>query len=122
MTDIRNHFYVVRLSKKEDYEQAPYGDPWIIDDYYLIVGSWSPSFNPFTVGLQKMQVWVRFPELSIQFYNKEFLKRVGNRLGKTLRVDETTLMASRGRFARISVEVDLHQPLISMFMFRQRVR
>lgn len=94
----------------------------MIADHSLTVRRWTLSFEPFTVGFQKIAVWVRFPELTIQFYNKQFLRRVGNRLRKILRIDETTLLASRGRFARVSIEVDLDQPLISKFMFRRRLR
>lgn len=35
--------------------------------------------------------------------------------GKVLPVDEMTFAASRGQFARISVEVDLNKPLRSKF-------
>ncbi|CAN1120271.1 hypothetical protein LINPERHAP2_LOCUS111 [Linum perenne] len=50
------------------------------------------------------------------------LKRIGDRIGKTVRIDHTTLEASRGNFARICVEVDLSKPLLSKYRMRRRVR
>ncbi|KAJ4833171.1 hypothetical protein Tsubulata_048774 [Turnera subulata] len=47
--------------------------------------------------------------------------RVGNRIGKFLRVDNATLTASRCNFARICVEVDLTKPLKSKFKIRRKV-
>ncbi|KAL0294393.1 UNVERIFIED_CONTAM: hypothetical protein Scaly_3122100 [Sesamum calycinum] len=44
----------------------------------------------------------------------ELLMRIGNRIGRAVKVDETTMAASRGRYARVCVEVDLTKPLVSM--------
>ncbi|CAN1195088.1 hypothetical protein LINPERHAP2_LOCUS42916 [Linum perenne] len=50
------------------------------------------------------------------------LKLIGDRIGKTVRIDHTTLEGSRGNFARICVEVDLSKPLLSKYRLRRRVR
>ncbi|CAN1153236.1 hypothetical protein LINPERHAP2_LOCUS19278 [Linum perenne] len=50
------------------------------------------------------------------------LKHIGDRIGKTVRIDNTTLEGSRGNFARICVEVDLSKPLLSKYRMRRRVR
>ncbi|CAN1133320.1 hypothetical protein LINPERHAP2_LOCUS7577 [Linum perenne] len=47
---------------------------------------------------------------------------IGDRIGKTVRIDHTTLEGSRGNFARIYVEVDLSKPLLSKYRLRRRVR
>lgn len=54
-------------------------------------------------------------------YDKHILARLGNQIGRTLRVDESTFRASRGKFARVSVEIDLNKPLISKFVFAEKV-
>ncbi|CAN1161705.1 hypothetical protein LINPERHAP2_LOCUS24091 [Linum perenne] len=50
------------------------------------------------------------------------LTTIGNRIGKTIRIDHTTLQGNRGNFARIYVEVDLAKPLVSKYRLRHRVR
>ncbi|CAN1133300.1 hypothetical protein LINPERHAP2_LOCUS7563 [Linum perenne] len=45
-----------------------------------------------------------------------------NKIGKTIRIDHTTLQGNRGNFARIYVEVDLSKPLLSKYHLRRRVR
>ncbi|CAN1147629.1 hypothetical protein LINPERHAP2_LOCUS15981 [Linum perenne] len=47
---------------------------------------------------------------------------IGDRIGKTVRLDHTTLEGSRGNFARICVEVDLSKPLLSKYRLRRRIR
>ncbi|CAN1187237.1 hypothetical protein LINPERHAP2_LOCUS38612 [Linum perenne] len=46
---------------------------------------------------------------------------IGNKIGKTVRLDLTTMGGSRGNFARICVEVDLSKPLLSKYRLRRRV-
>ncbi|CAN1126132.1 hypothetical protein LINPERHAP2_LOCUS3249 [Linum perenne] len=47
---------------------------------------------------------------------------IGDKIGRTVRIDHTTLEGSRGNFARICVEVDLSKPLLSKYRLRRRVR
>lgn len=65
-----------------------------------------------------LPLWIRFPLLPVEYYSRQWLHRAGNHIGKTLKVDTTTLLASRGRFARVCVEVDLTQPLKSSYRFK----
>ncbi|CAN1140682.1 hypothetical protein LINPERHAP2_LOCUS12009, partial [Linum perenne] len=50
------------------------------------------------------------------------LKIIGDMIGKMVRLDHSTLEGSRGKFARICVEVDLSKPLLSKYRLRRRVR
>lgn len=45
---------------------------------------------------------------------------MGNLIGKTLKVDLTTSMQSRGKFARICVQVDLEKPLKAHYRLKNR--
>lgn len=59
-----------------------------------------------------MPVWVRFPVLPAKYYTERWLRQARNHIGHTVKVDITTLLASRGMFARVCVEVDLDKPLM----------
>lgn len=45
------------------------------------------------------------------YYTVKWLERAGNQIGHTLRVDNTTLVASREKFVQVYVDVDLSKPL-----------
>ncbi|CAN1149067.1 hypothetical protein LINPERHAP2_LOCUS16816 [Linum perenne] len=47
---------------------------------------------------------------------------IGNRIGKTVRLDRTTLEGSRGNFSYICVEVDLSKLLLSKCRLGRRVQ
>ena len=51
-------------------------------------------------------------QLPIEYYHPEFLKHVGNKLGKLLKVDAITSAAIRGRYARLCVQINMTNPLL----------
>ncbi|XVF84443.1 hypothetical protein PTKIN_Ptkin17bG0037200 [Pterospermum kingtungense] len=106
----------------EDYNYAKFERRWIILDHYLIVKEWSPNFD-FTIdSTERVLVWVRFPCLPIKYYDQEFLMKVSGKIGKPVRVDTPMSVISKGKFARLSIEVDITKPLLAKFKFRRRVR
>lgn len=117
-----NDYYLVKFGSKIDYEFAKYGGPWMIMDHYLIVKEWSPNFDPMTDKTEKVIVWVRFPGLPMEYYDNEFLFRIGEKIGRPIRIDSATSLTTRGKFARLCVEVDITKPLLAKFWLRRRVR
>lgn len=57
----------------------------------------------------------------MEYFDKEFLKKIGSRIGKVLRVDKSTAYAERGQFTRLSVEIDLSKPLLSKFWLKGKI-
>ncbi|CAN1175306.1 hypothetical protein LINPERHAP2_LOCUS31882 [Linum perenne] len=120
VADLANNFFLVRFSEAEDYEHALTGGPWKIYDYYISVARWSPSFNE-SEPIRTLMTWVRLPKLPIQYFNNLAVTRIGNYIGKTVRLDLATAEGARGRYARVCVEVDLSKPLLGKYMLEDRV-
>lgn len=118
---IENDYFIAKFASNDDYEFAKYEGPWLILDHYLIVKEWTPNFDPFAEHTEKILAWVRFPCLPIEYYDKTFLMKIGEKIGKPVKVDQATSLVSRGKFARICVEVDITKPLLAKFKIRQRV-
>uniref|UniRef100_A0A2N9H4L7 CCHC-type domain-containing protein n=1 Tax=Fagus sylvatica TaxID=28930 RepID=A0A2N9H4L7_FAGSY len=62
-------------------------------------------------SVKTVAIWVRLPELPMEYYHKDSLLHIGSGLGPVLRVDFNTAAGTRGRFARICVQIDLDKPL-----------
>lgn len=62
-----------------------------------------PNFIPDETPIRYLTAWVHIPNLSVEYFDVEFLKKVGSRIGKILRIDKTTESAERGQFTRLSV-------------------
>ncbi|XP_075489651.1 uncharacterized protein LOC142528490 [Primulina tabacum] len=87
MVAIENDYYIVRFASVDDYEFAKYEGPWMIMDHYLITKEWSPNFNPLADNTEKLLAWVRFPCLPIEYYDQEFLMKVGSKIGRPIKID-----------------------------------
>ncbi|CAN1273765.1 hypothetical protein LINPERPRIM_LOCUS15179 [Linum perenne] len=122
VSDVGFGFYVVNFESIADYERAMFGGPWMINDHYVVIQEWRPYFRPEETLLTTLRVWVRLPGIPFEYFDRTILKLIGDRIGRTVRIDHTTLEGSRGNFARICVEVDLSKPLLSKYRLRRRVR
>ncbi|KAI3871594.1 hypothetical protein MKX03_005777 [Papaver bracteatum] len=110
--DLGKDFFLFKFSELQDLKKAMLDGPWFIGGHYLSLRRWSPEFKPTSVKFSTTIVWIRLPELPIEFFDKEVLFKIGNRLGKPIKVDYTTENMIRGRFARLCVEIELLKPLI----------
>ncbi|CAN0826832.1 hypothetical protein LINGRAPRIM_LOCUS2398 [Linum grandiflorum] len=78
--------------------------------HYLVVFACESQFRVSDDLPQRMVVWVRFPRLSYQYYHPDILEGLENLVGNFVRIDSRTQNSSRGKFARIAVEVNLSEP------------
>ena len=92
--------------------------PWIIGGHYLTIQKWKPNLNPTTERITSTAAWIRFPEMPIKYLDQKILTQIGNKIGKTIKVDRKTAQQSRG--ARICVEIDLEKPLIPKIILGNR--
>lgn len=92
----------------------------MIGDNYLHVQRWRHNFVADSTKITSLPVWVRFSWLPVEYYTEEWLWSAGNTIGKPIKIDDTMLVTSRGRFARICVEIDLEKPLVASYRIRGR--
>lgn len=74
------------------------GGPWFVGEHFLAIKPWEPYFKASEVKLSSVAMWVRLPELPIEFYDVVVLRKIGNAIGS---------------YARLCVQVDLDKPLIT---------
>ena len=77
--------------------------PWFVVDQHLHMQAWEANFHPHIAKISTTAIWILLEQLPIEYYHLEFLKHVGNKLGKLLKVDAITSAAIRGRYARVCV-------------------
>ena len=85
--------------------------PWFVGDHYLHMQAWEEDFHPHVAKISTTAIWIHLEQLPIEYYHPEFLKHVGNKLGKLLKIDVVTSAVMRGRFARLCVQVNTTYPL-----------
>ena len=111
LIDIGYDFFIMRFDILTDYQHALMDGPWFVGNQYLHVQTWEVDFHLHVAKISNTAVWIRLEHLPIEYYHPEFLKHVGNKLGKLLKIDAVTNAASRGRFARLCVQFNIAYPL-----------
>lgn len=114
--DLGRGFFLTRLSLREDYENVLRKGPWFFSDHFLSIRPWESDFKPALANVSSIAVWIRLNELPIKYYNPKALNHIGKAIGNILRVDTFTATESRGRFARLCIQVDVEKPLITVVM------
>ncbi|KAF7815394.1 putative ribonuclease H protein At1g65750 family [Senna tora] len=117
----RTGFFAVSFTNQNDFVYAYQEGPWMVADHYLVVQRCRPNFNPKDANeVTKIAAWVRVPSLPLEFYNARCLWRIGDLVGRTLKIDPTTSLTSRGKFARICIEINLKKQLVPQVEVRGR--
>ena len=106
-------FFLISFSSSDDYDKVLRGGPWFIGGHFLAIKPWEPYFKASEAKLTSVAVWVRLPELPIEFYDTSMLKEIGSVIGPVLRIDSYTASETRGGYVRLFVQIDLEKPLIN---------
>nr|KJB13653.1 hypothetical protein B456_002G087100 [Gossypium raimondii] len=113
LMDLENDYFLVRFSEEDGYNNVLTNGSWVIFGQYLTVRPWSSDFSMNQDEVRVQVVWVRLPGLSENYYSSCILKAIGKAIGSMVRINENIVSATRGRFARLAICVDLRKPLIS---------
>ncbi|XP_028796726.1 uncharacterized protein LOC114752166 [Neltuma alba] len=125
LIDLPNNYFLVRFSEsdqwKAHYRKVLYDGPWVVKQHCVLVQRWLSYFNPHQNPLWRVATWVRIPDIPMHYYNSHCITRIGDCIGRTLKVDINTLSnglhtnqtkVERGKYARICVELDLQKKLV----------
>nr|XP_023915783.1 uncharacterized protein LOC112027336 [Quercus suber] len=103
--DLGRDFFLIRFSCDDDFDKVLKGGPWFIGGHFLAIRPWEPYFKAAEAKLTSVAVWVKFPELPIEFYDRSILKEIGSAIGLVLRIDAYTTSGLRGNYARLYVQL-----------------
>lgn len=87
-----------------------------------MVRPWTPSFSPDQAQPSNLLVWVRLPSLSEGMYAMSLLKFIGGVIGPIAKIDQHTDNKAKGKFSKLTIFVDLGQPLLSKIKIDGRIQ
>lgn len=111
--DLGQDIFLLKFHNGDDMERALYGGPWFILNQYLMLTKWKPDFRPSSSTFDKIMVWIRLPELPLDYYEKDALFAIAEKVGKPIKVDYATDTVARGRYARVCIELELSKALVT---------
>nr|POE76978.1 hypothetical protein CFP56_49691 [Quercus suber] len=111
--DLGKDFFLIKFYENGDYDKVLRGGPWFVGEHFLAIKPWEPYFKASESSFSSVAVWVRFPELPIEFYDRSVLLEIGRAIGPVLRIDSYIASSSRGSYARLCIQIDLMKPLVN---------
>ena len=110
--DLGLDYFLVNFEQLADMDNILKGGLWFIGQQFQTIRQWESEFKASSVVFTSVAVWIRLPELLIEFYEPSALLKIGKAIGLVLRIDANTVNRVRGCFARMCVQVNLDKPLI----------
>jgi hypothetical protein len=117
--DIGHDYFLIKFELQTDLDNVLKGGPWFVGPHFLAIRQWEPDFRPSSATFSSVAVWVRFPELPLEYYEPSILKKMGNAIGPVLRFDSHIVNGVRGRYARLCIQVNLDKPLPQSILIGQ---
>ena len=120
MMDLGYGFFLVKFDRDQDRPKVVEGGPWMVFDHYLTVQPWSPDFVASSRKIDTTMVWIRIPCLNVGYYDEDVLLSIASMVGHPVKIDQTTMNAARGKFARVCVEITLSDPVVGRICLDNR--
>nr|XP_023870400.1 uncharacterized protein LOC111983002 [Quercus suber]POE88813.1 uncharacterized protein CFP56_25259 [Quercus suber] len=83
-----------------------------------VIGKTEANFNTAKANIATIVVWVRLPNLPIEYYDPLVLWDIGRAIGLVLQIDTHTATKSRERFVRLCIQISYDRPLIKLIKIR----
>ena len=94
--DLGFDYFLIKFELREDVDNILKGGPWFIGKHFLAIRQWEPEFKASSAMFSSVAMWIRLPELPIQFYEQNALLKIGIAIGPVLRIDAHTANGVRG--------------------------
>ncbi|XP_020681757.2 uncharacterized protein LOC110099070, partial [Dendrobium catenatum] len=87
------------------------GGPWYVARQIIGVEQWAAGLSSKSLRGFTSPVWIRLPNLPLEYWDASNLVRLAEGIGDPLLMDEQTKLLNRCAFARICVRLDLSKRL-----------
>ena len=102
----------MKFDVEEDRTTLMNGGSWMLFDHYMSVQTRSHDFVASSAKIEKTLVWIRFPSLNVTYYDEDVLITLASGIGILVKIDYSILQVSRGKFARVCVEIELNKLVV----------
>ncbi|XP_043700188.1 uncharacterized protein LOC122650888 [Telopea speciosissima] len=99
-------FVIFQFSFEGDMAEVWRRSPVRFNDQAIRFQRWKPDFNTHEQQVLTKLVWVRFPDLSLEYWHENVLLSMAKAVGKHVALDRRTRQGLLGHFARVLVEID----------------
>nr|CAD1827037.1 unnamed protein product [Ananas comosus var. bracteatus] len=103
--DLPSGFFLFKFSSEKAMLSILSDSPWTVRGLPLNLMRWRPNFNPMEEMISTAPVWVHFHNLPIEYWKQPIFLQIASRVGRPLKLDDTTLTRARGQFAEFALRL-----------------
>ncbi|XP_057252239.1 uncharacterized protein LOC130592097 [Beta vulgaris subsp. vulgaris] len=112
--EMGNNWLLLKFSNPSDVSLVWNERPSHVQGDLLILQPWKPFFDPYLEEIKWVDLWVRIPRLPTELLNYDSIANLlsANDIGALIRLDQSSLLKNKIRFARACVRVNIQGPLL----------
>lgn len=108
-----------RFDTEADLLRVLHGGPWMVSGKYpSLLRQWKPGMKLDATSLQILTVWIKLPDLDLQFWTTNMLGKIASMIGNPFRIDKLMNDKVSLSYAPLMVEVDACYPLKDHIMLK----
>ena len=105
-------FFLVNFPSREDILSVSRKGPWFWGSDGIFITPWFLNFDPLTMVVMKVPIWVRIPNLPLHYWTQSIFEGIGNDLGFFLSSNDTHVAEGLFTYARIYATIDTNSGLL----------
>lgn len=109
---MKHGFFLFDFHSSEDSQQVLDGGPWFIFGQPLILKKWTHDMSLQKEELDRISLWVRFPNLNLSCRTPNALSSISSFIGQPICMDKHTAEGSGLDSARVLIDVSVDSPLL----------
>jgi len=109
--DLGNGWILFRFANALDLNLVWEGRPWHVSGLNLVLRRWEPFFDPFSATIERIDQWIKITRLPLELWEEEIFRTLLANVGHFIKMDDITLNRSKGKFARVCLNIDISKPL-----------
>ena len=94
--DLGFDYFLIKFELSEDVDNILKGGPWFIGQHFLAIRQWELEFKASSTTFFSITMWIRLPELSIEFYEQNAFLKIGRAIRPILHIDAHIANGVRG--------------------------
>ncbi|RAL48813.1 hypothetical protein DM860_001133 [Cuscuta australis] len=109
--------FIVCFKEGSDREEVCKRRYFFFDNKPMLVQKWSPGRKIDIHKLTDIPIWIQLPNLHPKYWSLPGLSKLGSLIGKPIKRDKETAAWQKWAYARIQVEVSIHQDFPDVIQF-----
>ncbi|XP_020673098.2 uncharacterized protein LOC110092773 [Dendrobium catenatum] len=113
LTTMAAECFICRFSSNEARDAMLCGGPWFIGGCLVGLDRWTPGFSPASMEGLSSPVWIRLPNLPLEYWDECNISRIASRIGLPMWIDAQTDNWGRREYASVCVRMNLANQLLT---------